>query len=177
MKTYLLYGFLIALTNFLLRLVLFIAGLESDVGHISAGRWIGGLIGLVLTVVILVLGLKAVRAARPPDAAFTYGQAFGASMGIQSFACLFGAIATYFYLAVINPHFIDLMVQANRDKMEARGLSSDQIDRAEHVTRLFVSAPAQAIEALVGGLIFAAIVGLIVAGFLRRDGAHDPLPA
>jgi Protein of unknown function (DUF4199) len=176
MKTSLCYGFLIALAGFLLRLIGFITGLESDPAHPGAGRWIGGLVGLIVTIVILVLGIKAKRAARPPDQEFTYGQAYGAGMVIQVWAC-FSIFTTYFYLQVINPHFVDLMIQANRDKMEARGMAEDQIERGEHIMRFFVSPAAQAVETFFIGLIIAAIITLIVAAFLRRPGAHDPLPA
>jgi Protein of unknown function (DUF4199) len=177
MKNCLIYGFVMTFAAFLLRLVLFIAGLESDPAHSTAARWIGGFAGLVIAIVVLVLGIKARRREVPPETEFTYGQAFKTGMGIQLFCAIFSPVTTYVYLSVINPHFIDMMIQANRDKMEARGLGSDQIDRAEHMMRLFTTPGAQAIESFFGVLIFGAIVTLIVAAFLRRTGAHDPLPA
>jgi hypothetical protein len=177
MKNCLIYGFAMALAAFLLRLVLFIAGLESDPAHGSAARWIGGLGGLAVAVVVLVLGIRARRSSVAPEAEFTYGQAFKTGMGIQLFCAILSPFTTYFYLAVINPHFIDVLLQANREKLEARGMASDQIDRAEHIMRMFTSPGAQAVEAFFGTLIFGAIVTLIVAAFLRRNGTHDPLPA
>ncbi len=148
MKTSLLYGFLIALVNFLVALILFIAGLHSDPGPcIGAARVVGGLGGLVVAIVVLVLGIKARRSALPPEAEFTYGQAFKTGMGIQLWCAIFSPITTYVYLAFINPHFIDVLLQANREKMEARGLSGDQIDRAERMMRIFTSPGAQAVEA------------------------------
>jgi len=177
MKNCLIYGFVMAFASFLLRLVLFIAGLEADPSHTGAARWIGGLAGMAIAIVVLVLGIRARRNAAPPEAEFTYGQAFKTGMGIQLFCAIFSPVTTYVYLAFINPHFVDLLLQASREKMEAAGRPSEQIDQAEKVMRIFMSPVAQAIESFFAVLIIGAIVTLIVAACLRRDGAHDTLPA
>ena len=56
-------------------------------------------------------------------------------------------------------------------------LEAKKIDQAEKVMRIFMSPGAQAVESFFAVLILGAIVTLIVAAFLRRDGTHDTLPA
>jgi len=175
MKNCLIYGFVMAIAMFLLRLVLFIAGLEST--QATGARWIAFLVSVVVAVTILILGLRARRSTLPPEAEFTYGQAFKTGMGIQLFCAILSPVTTYVYLTAINPGFIEATIQASREKMEARGMTGDQLDRAEHMMRLFSGAGAQSIAAFFLVLILGTIVTLIVAAFLRRDGAHDTLPA
>jgi hypothetical protein len=175
MKTCLLYGFLLALANFLITLILFICGLHSDAAHLSLSHWVSGLSILILPIVFFVLGIKARRDALPPEEGFGYGQAFGVGFGIQLFASLFVAVTTYAYAAFIDPHFTDVALQAQADAMQARGMSSEQIDRAQSMMHMFMSPVAQAVAACFISLVMGVIILLIVAAFLRRPSARDPL--
>lgn len=175
MKTYLLYGFLIALGNFLLSLVLFLCGLQSDISHLPAAQLVGGLGGLAIGLTLLILGIRAARAEIPPEQAFGYGRAVGAGFAIQAFASVFAAVATYVYGAFINPHLSELILQSQAEKAEARGMTSEQIERMQGMTRMFVGPAGQAISALVGTLVIGGIIVLIVAAFLKRSGERDPL--
>jgi hypothetical protein len=175
MKNSLLYGFLIALSNFLLSLVLFLCGLHSDTAHLPTAQLIGGLGGFAFGLTFLVLGIRAARNATPSDQAFGYGRAVGAGFGIQVCAGIFSAVTTYVYGTLINPHLGEIILQSQAEKAEARGMTSEQIERMQGMTRMFVGPAGQAISALVGTVVIGTIIALIVAAFLKRSGERDPL--
>jgi hypothetical protein len=168
MKTTLTYGFLLTLCNFLVTVALFACGLQSDAAKIAASGRIAGLVGLAIAIACIAGGIVARRKAAPAGAAFSYGQAWGAGWLVQLWASIFGLATTYLYLTVINPKFTDLMVQMRLDKLAARGLTGDQLDRAESMLRLLSSPLAQTIANFIGTLILGAIIALIAAAFLKR---------
>jgi Protein of unknown function (DUF4199) len=168
MKTYLTYGFLLTLAAFLLRLVVFICGLQSDPANLALGSWIIGLGGLAIGITFLVLGIKARRAAAPAGSGFSYGQAFGAGCGVQAFASIFAVPTTYLYAAVINPHLTEAILEGKFAKLQERGIDGDQLEKVERFSRMFASPTAQSIEAFIGTFLGGIIIVLIAAAFLQR---------
>ena len=177
MKSHLLHGLLLALAGFLLALVLFITGLGTDQAKFELGQRIAFLASLVLATGFIVSGVKTARDAAPADRGFTYGQAAGAGVLIQMFASLFGLVTSYLYFAVVNPGFSDLLVQLQLDKLQARGISGDKLDRAEHMLRLFTSPLGLTLSGLFSSFVTGAILALVIAGFFKRrpeESANPP---
>jgi hypothetical protein len=168
MKTCAFFGFLSALAGAFLYLILFFTGFHSDPSKLAAAGWIGGLGGLMIAVTCMVLGVKARRAEVPETEDFGYGRALWAGVVIGAVASFFSAIFTYAYYTFINPGFLDLMVQDKMAKLEAGGMSSDRMDKAEATMRMFMAPIPQAFVGLFGGIIFGVIMALIVAAFLKR---------
>jgi hypothetical protein len=174
LKTSLTYGFLIALSTFLLSLIMFITGMHSDPAHLGLAQLVGSLGGLAFGILFLVLGIRAQRSAVPAGEGFGYGRAFGAGFGIQVWASVFSVLTNYLYSSVINPHFKEVVAQAQAAKMQAQGMTSDQIEKAQSVMHFFMSPVAQAIATFFATLFFGTIVALIVAAFLKRTAERDP---
>ena len=175
MKTYLLYGFLAALAGFLLQLVLFIAGLQSDPAKLTMGQSIGTVLGLVIAIAFLVLAIRARRSQVPASEEFGYGAAFGAGFGTQCFASLFSIATSYCYVTVINPHLSEIILRAQADKLAARGLSSDQIEQIQRMAGFMTSPAMLAATSFIGSLIVGTIIALVAAIFLKRASVRDPL--
>ena len=171
MKTYVTFGFLIALGGALLNLVLFFLGFHSNVEKLSSAQWIGGIVSLAIGVTFTILGTRARRAEVPAAEPFGYGRALGAAVMITLFASLFGAIFYFIYLQFINPGFQDVIVQAQSAKLEARGLSGAQLEQAEKMTRIFTGPILSSCFNFLGGMFFGTIVSLIVAAFVKRPAA------
>ena len=174
MKTYLLYGLWLAIAGFLLNLILFVCGLQSEAAKFQLGQTIGFVAGVAIAIVLIVLAIKARRSAVPATEAFTYGNAFGAGFCTQCWGSLFGIASIYLYTAVINPHLSDLIVQIQMDKLQARGLSGDQADRAEHMMRMFSGPIVMSVSAFFTSLFIGLFIALIVAGFLKREAVEPP---
>lgn len=174
MKTCALYGFISALAGAFVTLILYFIGFHSDASKLQAAGWIGGLLGFAVTVACLVLGMKARREELPKEADFGYGTAVGAGALISLVASFLSSVFAYVYYAFINPAFTDLMVQAQLAKMEARGMSGDQLEKAETMTKWMMSAGPASVMAFFYIFIMGVILALIVAAFLKRPARNTP---
>jgi|GEM_PF-238799 len=178
-----LHGLGMAIAGAVLNLALYLAGLQDDPANMTANQLIGLVVGLVITVVGLRLAMKARREQQSAEDGFGYGAALGTGTLTAVWSSLLGAGFHVLYLTVINPGFVDALVDGQLAKLEAQGMSGAQLDQAEGMVRLFSGVPMQAIFAVVFGLFFGFIVSLIVAAFMKRpatesfdDAAGDPPP-
>jgi len=175
MKPYLTYGAFIAISNAAITLVLYLAGFHTDPAKLQTGNFVAGAAGLVIGISLLVIGIRAKRATVPETKEFNYGLALGAGVMISLFAVLFGTAFQFIYQSFINPGFADVLLQAQTAKLEAAGLSSDQIDKATQVMRMMTKPVVQAAMGFFGGMVMSVIISLIVAAFLRRKAVEAPL--
>ena len=177
MKTYLTYGFAMAIAGALVTLVLYFLGFHSDPAKVQSGQWISLPVLVAVTVVCIVLGTKARRAEIPPTEEFSYGRALGAGVMIVLFAALFGIVTNALYFSFINPNFVDVMVQAQSDKLAAKGMSSTQIEQMEKGMRFMMKPPILAVFGFLQGMFWGTIISLITSAFLKRPaGATSAEP-
>jgi len=170
MKTPLIYGFAMALAGALLTFVMFFAGFHSSAEKMQSalGRTIGTVGSLVIAIVCLLLAMRAKRAGTPPDAPWGYGSALGAGVLTGLFAALIGIVFAYVYFVFINPQMSEVVYQVQVAKMEAKGMSSDQIDRAEPMMRKMMSPVAMTIFQTIFGFLASVVLSLILAIFVRN---------
>jgi hypothetical protein len=176
MKTCSLYGFISALAGALLALALYFLGFHSDPAKLPAAKAIGICGGLAIVITCSVLGVKARRAEIPEDQGFGYGRALWTGMQIAIVSSFLTAIFNYLYFAFINPAFIDIMLQDQMDKLQAKGISGAQLEQVEKVSRFMMSPGMQSVFTLIGGLIIGFLISLIVAAFLKRPEPAGPPP-
>jgi hypothetical protein len=174
MKNCFLYGFISALAGAFLYLVMYFAGLHSDVAKLTIANWVGGLGGLAIGISTIMLGMKARRAELPPTADFGYGAALWVGTRIAFISAFLSAIFVYCYNAFINTGFADIMMQAQAAKMEAKGVSSDQIEKIQEMSAWVFKPVAASIFALIIGGIFGFILSLIIAAFMKRSAPAGP---
>lgn len=93
---------------------------------------------------------------------------------ISLFSALTALVTTFLYFGVINPHFIEVIMQSQADKLEARGLSADKIEQIQKVSAPFMKLPMQMVFAFFGSMLFGTIISLISAAFLKRDDREEP---
>ena len=174
MKTYLTYGFGIALGGAIISMVLYFLGFNADPDKLQASRWITMVIGIVIAIVGLYLGTKEKRALTPPDKPWGYGSAFGAAFMIGLFAAIFSGLYNYAYFAFIDPGISDIILQMQLDQMEAKGMSADQIDKIEPMVRKWINPVAMSISGFVGAFFFHVVIGLVVAAFVKSRPQTEP---
>lgn len=174
MKTCALYGFAIALADSLLILALFFLGFHSEPEKLQAAKMIGGLGALAIGITFTVLGVKARRSEVPETEAFGYGSALGAGVLISLVASVLMAVFNYVYSAFINPGLSDILIQDQLDRMQAKGISGSQAEKAERILRFIMSPGVYAAYMLVVGFIFAVVLSLIIAAFLKRPEPAAP---
>ena len=98
-------------------------------------------------------------------------------MMIALFASLFGIATTFLYATVINPGFREVIVQAQTQKFEARGMSAAQIEAAENMVRKMMSPAVQAGSGFFGGIAMGTLISLVTAAVLKRPAIAEPLDA
>lgn len=174
MKTCALYGLIIFVASAILTIVVYLAGLHSDPSKLSIANWITGILGLAIGITATVLGVKARRAEIPATEDFGYGRALWAGIQISIVASILISLFNAVYAAFINTGYSEVLVQAQTDKMQAKGMSADQIEGVEKFTRFMVSPAMLAITGVIFGLIFGVILALIIAAFLKRPAAAVP---
>ena len=176
MKTPLMYGLFSALAIAVLTLLLYFGGLHDSPEKMGTAQLVGGLLGFLIGVTFQVLAVREKRHARPANEPWGYGSAFGAAALTGIFGAVFGAIFAYFYFKMINPSMSEFILQAELAKLEAKGLSSDQVAQAEGPIRMFTSPGMISVMQLIMGAIWSCIIALIVAIFFRNRPAATPPP-
>lgn len=174
MKTTLLYGLAMSIVGALIAFLLFFLGFHDSVEKLPTAQTIGTVVGLLNAVVCLFLGIRARRSEVPASEPFGYGRALGAGTLIALWGSIFGSIFHVIYMGLINPGFRDIIVQGELAKMEARGMSSAQIEQAEGMVRMMTGPIPSGIFALIFGFLFTFLFALIVAAFVRRPAADAP---
>jgi hypothetical protein len=177
MKTYLSYGFYMSLGNALLVFALYFLGFHNEASKIGTAQNIQMVAGLAIAITFIVVGTKERRAGVPAAENFGYGSALGAGVMICLFAALFGTIFTYVYAAIINPDFIEVMMQAQTEKLESQGLSGDKIEQINAMTRAMMKPPIQAAFGFVFGVLFGTLISLVTAAFLKRPATEEVVAA
>lgn len=159
-----------------MTVVLYLAGLHSDPAKLTLAQVIATVGGLGINIAGLVLGIRARRAEVPMNEEFGYGRAFGAGFMITLVSSVLGALTWLLYVGLINPEFTDVIVQAQVQQLEAKGLNAAQIEAAEKMIRTMSHPAINAVFAFFGGLFFGAVISLVAAAFLKRPAAEEFAP-
>jgi hypothetical protein len=173
MKTYLTYGFVLALGGALVTLALFFLGYHSDPQKLQTAQWIGLPLFIGITVVVLIMGTKARQAEVPLSEPFGYGRALGACVLIVLFASVFSVVVNFIYFQYLNPDFTEIMVQSQIEKLESQGADPARIEGTEKGMRMMMKPPIMAIFGFFQAMISGTAISLIVAAFLRRPAVNE----
>ena len=168
MKTTFFYGVIMALTSILLNYAMYFLGFHDSVEKFLTGQMVSGIAGMLIGIVCLVLSVRARRAETPASEGFGYGRSLLASFMTALWSVIFSILSWVIYLTVVNPGVRDIMVQSELAKLEAKGLSSTQIEQAEGMIRMMMGPVPQALIGFCFGLVIWTLISLIIAAFIRR---------
>ncbi len=126
-----------------------------------------GYVGILITLVLLILGIRSFRDIRggvlPFGPAFTFGIVAVVVSGV------IGTIYGYILWTVIDPDILTKMQELQMEKMLERGLPEEAVNQAMNMTSRFMKPGLMAAMGLAGSLFFGAIISLIVAAIFKRD--------
>lgn len=168
MNTYLVYGLICAVSNLVFNVILYILGLHSDPSKMMFANIIGMLGSAAISATAIYLGQKTIRDKIPAEDPYTFVQAMTAGFLISVTAGFFGILTHYVYMVYINPNFKEVMIQYQMDKLAARGMSGDVLDRAEKGMRMFMKPMMQSVFAVFGTISIGSIVSLVTSFFVKR---------
>jgi len=168
MSTTLLYALIMAIAQIVVTLIAYFLGYQTD--HMASGQWFSSIAPLVVLIVILTLGIKAVRDEQPGK-----GLSFGKGVGTGTLIVLFSSIITSIYAFIhftyVNPSFVDYAIEAARVKWAAKGMVEAQMEKAEGFMRWIFKPAVQSIAGFIFGNIIGVILSLIISAFLKREPA------
>jgi hypothetical protein len=176
MKHAFFYGFISALISALYTLGLYFTGFHSTVAKLDSVAIISPIIALAVSITCMVLGARATRQDTPPDEEFGYGRALWASFLTSFVSTVLYGIFNFCYVSWLNPDIIDLMVQQQVAKMEAKGVSGPALDNAEAMTRKLMQPIPGFVFVLIFGVIAGLIISLVIAAFVRRKPVELAAP-
>lgn len=178
MKIPLKYGVFMALAGAAFTLVMYFAGFHDSAEKMQSAPWIGFAAGMAIGVTFLALAMKEKRDTALFDAPWGYGSALGTGVLTGLVASLCGTVFAYCYFAFINPHMSDVILQGQIAAMEAKGMSSAQLERVEPMMRKWMSPPVMTIIQAISGFIMSTVLAAIVAVFFKQrvTRAGDLLP-
>lgn len=147
-----------------MRLLMYFTGYETE--KLAVGQNAGWL-GLVFMVVILFLGIKAVRE-ESPGKYMSYGKGLGSGVLISLFAGLMSGVYNFIHLKFVNTQFADYQIELIKLQWEKAGMSAIQMEQAEGVTRMMMGPVMQGIMTVVMTVVIGLVVSLILAAILKR---------
>jgi hypothetical protein len=168
MKTTFIYGLSMAIAGTLMIFLLYFLGFHDSPEKIGTAQLIGGIGGFIITIGGLILAVKARRGETPLEEDFGYGRDLGAGVLTALWASLFGTLSNVVYMSVINPGMQDAIVTNEINKLEAQGLTAEQMDQAEGMIRMMTIPAASGIMGFIGAFVVSVIISLIIAAVLKR---------
>ena len=173
MNTKLTYAVILTVAQAVFSLLMFLLGFQTD--KMAAGQNLQWL-GLIISIVVLWLGIKAVRE-ESPDKSLSYGQGVGAGTLISLYSGLLSAVYTYIHFRFINTNFFEYQQEFMRSKWAEKGMSEAQMEAAGNMMKKFSGPGITSIMVPIMAVIMGLILSLIIAAILKRAPAADAPPA
>lgn len=173
MSTKFTYALILTVCQVVFSLVMYFLGFQGE--KMATGQYFQWL-GLVMTIAVLYLGMKAVRD-EAPGADFSYGKAVGAGTMISLYAAPLGAIYTYIHFKFINPAFFDYQLEMMRQKWAAKGMSDTQIEQVSEMTQKWSGPGMYACVGLIMGFVICVLICLVLAAILKKPVAEEAATA
>jgi len=167
------YALILTIASAVFNLLLYLTGFQTE--KLAVGQNLQWL-GFGIMIVILFLGIKAVRE-ESPGKYLSYGKGVGTGTLISLFSGLMSAVYSYIHYKFVNTEFADYNMQMVHAKWEQAGMSADQMEKAEGITRMFMGPVAIAIMTPIMAVFFGLIISLILSIFLKRPAPDEATTA
>jgi uncharacterized membrane protein (DUF106 family) len=166
-KPALMYGAILGFIGILLSVILYFFDLTLE----SWVQWVN----LVVVLAVMAYCLVAYRKEYLGGYG-TFGQIYLMALAIGIISTILGAIFTYILYTVIDPELIDKVKLMAEDRImnNPRIPENRADDILERMQGRFT--PVRMVRSsLVGGVIFSAIIGLILAAFIKKSRPENPV--
>ncbi len=156
------FGVITGAVLILYSLILFLVGMHTN-------RYLG-YVGYVILLAGMIWGTLEYRN-KYLGGFIAYGKACSSCFMIGLYAGLLSAVYMFIFAKFIHPVFVQELLEISREAIynSNPNMSEEQVDQALEMSSKFMSPVMMAIWAFVGYLIASAILGLIVAIFLKKE--------
>ncbi|HET7534886.1 MAG TPA: DUF4199 domain-containing protein [Candidatus Didemnitutus sp.] len=166
------YALALTISQAVFNLLLYFTGFQTE--KLEVGQH-AGWISLLIMIVVLWLGIKAVRE-ESPDKSLSYGQGLGAGVVISAISSVMSAVYTFIHFKFVNPNFYDYQLEMLHGQWAKKGMSDAQMEQADAMARKFMNPVVSSIFSIVIVLFCGLIVSLILAAILKRAKSVDAPP-
>ncbi|MFI5161814.1 MAG: DUF4199 domain-containing protein [Sphingobacteriales bacterium] len=128
-------------------------------------RGISGLLTIIIQATGIYFSMAGVKQSQ--SGKITYGQSFKAGLTVAIITALITALFGFIYCTIINPGYVEYMVNEARKSMIAAGKSSKQISNDVVGIRWQFSTTGQVVQALVAQTVVGTIISLLMAIFIE----------
>lgn len=164
MNTTVFYAVALAVAGFVINLVSYFTGLQTDyIRYSQYVQW--GVMALIF--VGLYLGADA-RRKELPNARFTFGQAFLAVFLIGLLYTALAVVTGYIHTQFIHPDFAQYMLAHIREQIVAQGVPENSIENVMSFQEKLFSPVGMILAGVFGGLFLSGFLGLLHAMALIR---------
>lgn len=159
-------GIILGVVTILISVILYVMNL-----HITKS-WIGGTLNFIAMIVVIVYGINEYK--KSSGGFLSLGQALKIGVGIALVAGILGTIYQLIFINVIEPDFMDKMMQIQYDQMIETNpdMTQDQIDMSMEISKKFTSPWVTSAFAIVGSLFFGLVISLVAGLIMKKESTH-----
>ncbi|WP_435579441.1 DUF4199 domain-containing protein [Gilvibacter sp.] len=131
--------------------------------------WWSTVLGVAIMIGAIVMGYKAFL--KQNGGYMSLGEALKTGMGVTLIASLIGAVWMYLFITVVEPGFVDQVVENAQVQMLERqpDMPQEQMDAAMEMTRNFTQPWIMVTISIVGTLFMGFITSLITGLIMKRN--------
>lgn len=157
------YGLLMGLISIVFSVVLYVTN-----NHIDRPWW-ASLLSIVISVILIVYGLKAYREAN--GGFMSLGEALKTGVAISLVAGILGAIYNYLFMTVIEPDFTAQVLEFTEAQMYEQNpnLTPEQAEVGLSFTEKLMSPAIMSAIAIIASVFFGFIISLIAGLIMKRS--------
>ena len=147
------YGVLLGILSVLLGAIIYITNNHAD------PHWIFSVLGFLILIVAIVMAIKAFKKAN--GGYLTLGQALKVGIGTALIGGLIGVIWTLLLTNVLEPDYMQQVMEVQKEKMLDQGLSEEQIEASAEMMEKFSNPLISVAFSLIGNLFLGFVISLI----------------
>lgn len=154
------FGVIGGLASIIVSLILYFANLQLE----PWAKWISSLV----LIGAVILGIRAI-AKQNQNLELPFGTLFGGGMLVTLIITIFTIAYFLFYIKLIEPDFVDKILDISRQQMAQKGLNDDQIEKAVEMSKKFMTPGLMVLFSSIGTLLIGAIASLIGAAIFKKE--------
>jgi uncharacterized membrane protein YeaQ/YmgE (transglycosylase-associated protein family) len=143
-------------------------------GWNQPGNSMAMLVGILAFIILIGVLTFAIKTHRDDDLGgyITLGRAVKVGVLTAIIMGLLGAVFNVVHQTLIDPGYMDTMMEASRTQLEDSGMDDDQIDAALSMTSMFTSPIVTAIFGLISSAVIGAIISLIAGAIMKKENPY-----
>ena len=159
-------GVILGVVTILISVVLYVMNL-----HITMS-WVGGALNFLAMIIIIIYGINEFK--KSNGGILSLGQSIKIGVGIALVAGILGVIYQLIFINIIEPDFMDKMMQMQMDQMIENNpdMSQSQIDMSMEMGKKFTSPWITTAISIVSSLFFGLIISLIAGLVMKKENSH-----